>query len=237
MSRRFSRRTIHLTTTVEIPVHQQHPSGELQTTAARTLMGRFPCNTGDGSENETDSQLMKRVGQGELSALGELYERHYQHVTAILFRCTGSRLDAEDLAQELFLRLLLSGSRYDSKRPFAPWMHAIARNLCRDWHRRRSRGQEPLTDRLEGSRDVHDLGWYRTVVTEIHLVASRLPPAYREALRMAVHEGLSCEEMAVRSTCSPATIRWRVHRAKSILRTALAHLFGAEEEARGAPMK
>jgi RNA polymerase sigma-70 factor (ECF subfamily) len=76
----------------------------------------------------TDSQLMEAVRGGELGQLGLLFERHHRRLYGFCRRLTGSPTAAEDLVQEIFMRLLRYRESYRPGAEFAPWMYTLARN-------------------------------------------------------------------------------------------------------------
>ena len=100
---------------------------------------------------DSDEYLMRRVQQRDESAFSMLVQRHTQSIHAFIYRLCGNRGDAEDIAQETFLRLWQRSSQWtpDTVR-FTTWIHQIARNLCIDQFRReqsqkRTTGHEVIT--------------------------------------------------------------------------------------------
>src|ERR1035438_8099819 len=93
--------------------------------------------------NPTDEALMAQVREGDLRKLAILFERHHRRVYNFFVHMNGDRDLSEDLAQEVFFRMLRYRSSYDEKRPFGAWMYQIARNLNTESAQRR-RGELQL---------------------------------------------------------------------------------------------
>ena len=77
-----------------------------------------------------DADLARRARRGEAAAYGELVRRHQQAVFNVCYRLLGHRQEAEDAAQEAFLRAYARLETFDLSRPFGPWMRRVAANLC-----------------------------------------------------------------------------------------------------------
>src|SRR5580765_1121051 len=90
-------------------------------------------------ERDPDAALMLRVKQGDHAALGELVERYKKPVMNLVFRLLRDATEAEDLAQNVFVQVYKSAHRYKTTARFSTWLFTIARNLCLNEIRRRSR--------------------------------------------------------------------------------------------------
>ena len=91
-----------------------------------------------------DDDLVRRCRQGRPDAMRELVERFQSDVYALCARLVSHRHDAEDVTQEVFLRVFRSLRRWDPARPLKPWIMTIAVNRCRTWLGRRRRIPEPV---------------------------------------------------------------------------------------------
>jgi RNA polymerase sigma-70 factor (ECF subfamily) len=80
-----------------------------------------------------ERELVIRAQKGDVNAFGELVRRHQSAVYNVAYRMTGNRRDAEDAAQETFLKAFRAFDRFDPERPLAPWLKRIAANLCLNW--------------------------------------------------------------------------------------------------------
>src|SRR5688572_7411600 len=91
------------------------------------------------AHDPSDSVLMERVRAGELDQLSELFERHHRRLYQFFLRLTRDRSAAEDLVQEVFVRLIKYRHTWRDEAEFVPWMFALARNAAVDQFRARSR--------------------------------------------------------------------------------------------------
>src|ERR1017187_10875286 len=90
-------------------------------------------------ELDPDAALMFRVKRGDRAAFAELVEKYKQPVMNLVYRTLRDETEAEDLAQNVFLQVYKSAKRYESRAKFSTWLFTIARNLCLNEIRRRSR--------------------------------------------------------------------------------------------------
>ena len=88
---------------------------------------------------DPDAALMLRVKQGDMAAFEELVEKHKQPVMNLIYRTLQDATEAEDLAQNAFVQVFKSAHRYRASAKFSTWLYTIARNLCLNELRRRSR--------------------------------------------------------------------------------------------------
>lgn len=102
--------------------------------------------------HDEDSRLISRVRQGDLLALGVLYERHKTQVYRVALAITRDPNAAEDILQEGFLRLHSSVDRFDETRPLAPWLYRVTVNLSYNWVTRRGRWLVPMEGAMERLR-------------------------------------------------------------------------------------
>jgi RNA polymerase sigma-70 factor (ECF subfamily) len=158
----------------------------------------------------------------------EVVERHSARVFRLAYRLTGNRADAEDLTQEVFVRVFRS---LDTFRPgtFEGWLHRITTNLFLDQARRRSRirfdslGDEPDA-RLVGRIPSPDLQVLDGLFdSDVEAALGAMAPDFRVAVVLCDVEGLSYEEIADVLGLKLGTVRSRIHRGRSQLRKALAH--------------
>jgi RNA polymerase sigma factor (sigma-70 family) len=152
---------------------------------------------------------------------------HSARVYRLAYRLTGNAQDAEDLTQDVFVRVFRSLSSY-TPGTFEGWLHRITTNLFLDLVRRRARIRfDPLPDDAERlpSRDRGPA----TVYDETHFdhdvqaALDALPPDFRAAVVLCDLEGLSYEEIAATLDVKIGTVRSRIHRGRGQLRAALAH--------------
>ena len=158
----------------------------------------------------------------------EIVERHSERVFRLAYRLTGNRPDAEDLTQEVFVRVFRSLSTY-TPGTLEGWLHRITTNLFLDQARRKQRIRfDALSDDREGrlpSPHPTPAEAYveRTFDDDIEAALATLPPDFRAAVVLCDVEGLSYEEIAEIMDAKLGTIRSRIHRGRAMLRDALAH--------------
>jgi RNA polymerase sigma-70 factor (ECF subfamily) len=167
----------------------------------------------------------------------EVVRLHSARVYRLAYRLTGNPHDAEDLTQEVFVRVFRSLSSY-TPGTFEGWLHRITTNLFLDMVRRKARIRfDALPDdaeRLPG-KELSGMGCPAQVYDDTHFdddvqaALDALPPDFRAAVVLCDLEGLSYEEIAATLGIKIGTVRSRIHRGRSQLRTALAHR--APEEA------
>ena len=158
----------------------------------------------------------------------EVVTRHSDRVYRLAYRLTGDRHDAEDLTQEVFVRVFRSLDRY-TPGTFEGWLHRITTNLFLDQARRRQRIRfdalsEERASLLRSSLPSPDAAYSdRMFDDDVELALATLPPDFRAAVVLCDVEGLSYEEIADILDAKLGTVRSRIHRGRAMLRRALAH--------------
>jgi RNA polymerase sigma-70 factor (ECF subfamily) len=165
-----------------------------------------------------------QLSQWELPSWEEIVRAH----SARVYRLTGNQHDAEDLTQEVFVRVFRSLSSY-TPGTFEGWLHRITTNLFLDSARRRQRIRfeglgDDVAQRLAGTELTPAQAWdERHLDGDIQEALRALPPDYRAAVVLCDIEGFSYEEIAVTMGVKLGTVRSRIHRGRAQLRAALAH--------------
>jgi RNA polymerase sigma factor (sigma-70 family) len=157
-----------------------------------------------------------------------IVREHSARVFRLAYRLTGNRHEAEDLTQEVFVRVFRS---LDSFQPgtFEGWLHRITTNLFLDQARRRRRIRfeslpEYADDRFAGAALPPDLSFADQIFDDdIELALRELKPEFRVAVVLCDVEGLSYEEISEVLGVKIGTVRSRIHRGRSLLRVALQH--------------
>ncbi len=158
----------------------------------------------------------------------EIVERHSDRVYRLAYRLTGNLHDAEDLTQEVFVRVFRSLDTY-TPGTFEGWLHRITTNLFLDQARRRQRIRfDALSDerasRLASRAPGPDTVYADTTFDDdIESALAALPPEFRAAVVLCDVEGLSYDEIADILGAKLGTVRSRIHRGRAQLRAALAH--------------
>ena len=153
---------------------------------------------------------------------------------SLCYRMLGHQQDAEDVAQETFVRVLRSLSSWDAQRDFEPWLLAIAGNRCRTVlaNRRRRPAAQPLIEaqQLDGQPDD---GAARQLAEEVQLALAQLRVEYRQAFLLFHDHQLNYQEIAVAMGRPLGTVKTWVHRARREMMDFLRHR-GVVEEPRHA---
>ncbi len=158
----------------------------------------------------------------------EIVEQHSARVFRLAYRLTGNRHDAEDLTQEVFVRVFRSLSTY-TPGTFEGWLHRITVNMFLDTARRKQRQRtdslaDDAADRLPGDDPGPErLYEFRNLTDDVQAALSALPPEFRAAVVLCDIEGLSYEEVGEALGIKLGTVRSRIHRARARLRRSLAH--------------
>ncbi|GAA3980205.1 RNA polymerase sigma factor SigE [Thermobifida alba] len=175
-------------------------------------------------------------GHWEPPSWEEVVRTHSARVYRLAYRLTGNQHDAEDLTQEVFIRVFRSLANY-TPGTFEGWLHRITTNLFLDMARRRARIRfeglaESADDRLEG-REPSPAQAYddRHFDADVQAALDALPPEFRAAVVLCDIEGLSYEEIAATLGVKLGTVRSRIHRGRAQLRAALEHRRLAAERA------
>jgi len=158
----------------------------------------------------------------------QIVEEHSDRVFRLAYRLTGNRPDAEDLTQEVFVRVFRS---LDSYVPgtFEGWLHRITTNLFLDQARRKQKIRfdalsDERADRLTSEAPTPDAAYAdQRFDDDIERALATLPPDFRAAVVLCDVEGLTYEEIAGILDAKIGTVRSRIHRGRAMLRKALAH--------------
>ena len=166
---------------------------------------------------------MLAVRDGELDALGELFERHHGPLFGFLIKFTGDRLAAEDIAQTVFQRMLKYRHTYRDDGSFTAWMYHLARRCAAD-HFRRSNAAPHATDPADLNEHADDRPHAATAATTrddhalLHAALARLDRDDREVLLLSRFQELSFAEISGILECSVGAAKVRAHRALRELR-------------------
>ncbi len=174
-----------------------------------------------------DRELMVRVQAGDEAALGRLMERWERPVKAVIARLVGNAAEAEELAQEAFVRLWQQRGRFRAGAEFRPWMLSLALNLARNrlrwWRRRPLVALEDWTP-LPPAAGADGVGALeaRERAEAVRAAVAALPLEQREALVLFEYEGLAQAEIAAAAGTTPKAVERRLERARAALRVSLA---------------
>lgn len=176
-------------------------------------------------ENERDVTLMRLIGDGDEEAMRELVERHQNRVYGTIARMLGSEREAEDLAQQVFVRVWKSAGRYQPSAKFTTWLYTIVRNLVFSETRRRGRADlnnpvdEEMRDDQQKTPSAEILD--KEKMAAIQSAIDALPEQQRMAIILRRYEEMPYEEMAVVLKQTVPGVKSLLFRARTALRESL----------------
>jgi RNA polymerase sigma factor (sigma-70 family) len=160
-----------------------------------------------------DAVLVRRCLQGQDAAVRALIERFQADVFGLCIRLLNHRQDAEDVSQEVFVRVFRSLRRWDSTRPLKPWIMGIAVNRCRTCLAQRARRPGPV-DYLHDAPGRDDADDSMELVAEIRSALADLRPDYRAVFVLFHAHGQSYEDIAAAVDRPVGTVKTWLHRAR-----------------------
>jgi RNA polymerase sigma-70 factor (ECF subfamily) len=169
-------------------------------------------------EAASDSELISLAVAGDRGAFEQLLRRHYDRIHALAWQLTGTRADADDIAQDVCCTLVEKIATFRGEAKFTTWLCGIVYNACRDFRRRR-RSWLGFTERFavvaglakaDDGRDLYDAIWLKNAI-------ARLKPAYRDTVVLVAGQQLTHGEAAAVLGVAEATVAWRMHEARRML--------------------
>jgi RNA polymerase sigma-70 factor, ECF subfamily len=180
------------------------------------------CRMGD---TDAEQRWVLQSRNGDPAAFESLIRAHQRMIHALTYRMTGSLADAEDLAQETFIRAHQQLDSYQGAAKFSSWLYRIAINACLNWRQREvRRGQvhaswaesnDALTTGSAPPASDDDLN------REVQAALMKLPAKQRAAIVLTVYDGHNHAEAAKILGCSETTVSWRIFAARRKLKRLL----------------
>ena len=185
---------------------------------------------------DPDAALMLRVKRGDRAAFEELVARYQQPVLNFILRTLPDSAEAEDLAQGVFVQVWKSAARYEPAAKFSTWLFTIARNLCLNELRRRSRhpadsldaparsdSDEPRGHGIEDKREAAapDTLLRGELEAKVSEAVAALPENQRTALLLWQREEMAYEDIAEVLDCSLSAVKSLIHRSRETLKSRL----------------
>lgn len=170
----------------------------------------------------------EHAGNDQVPSWAQIVDQHSARVFRLAFRLTGNRQDAEDLTQEVFVRVFRSLHTY-TPGTFEGWIHRITTNLFLDQARRKQRirfdalGDDAAARLAATDPSPEASNIDRMFDADIETALATLPAEFRAAVVLCDVEGLSYEEISEILGAKMGTVRSRIHRGRAMLRKALAH--------------
>jgi RNA polymerase sigma-70 factor (ECF subfamily) len=184
---------------------------------------------------DPDAELMLRVRRGDDAAFEVLVQKYKQPILNLVFRTLPDPAEAEDLAQSVFVQAYKSAHRYRATAKFSTWLFTIARNLCLNEIRRRTRhptesiesphpepaDEPPRQFRDERSSHPGDACLHAELQRNIEVALRELPENQRLAILLCREEELSYEDISAVLGCSLSATKSLIHRGRETLRLKL----------------
>lgn len=174
-----------------------------------------------------ERELIRRSRLGQAEAFTALVSLHQRMVHSLTYRMTGSMAEAEDLAQEAFIRAWQHMDSFNGDSKFSTWLCRIAMNGCLNWRQRESqRGkihERWASDTWNASSDEGGRRAGAELSRRVQEALNRLPVKQRAAIVLTVYEEMNHAEAARALGCTEATISWRVFSARTKLKRWLKH--------------
>ncbi len=195
----------------------------------------------------TDEDLILLVQEGQNKAFDVLVGRYKNRLYAYLFRLLGNQSEAEEFAQETFVRAYIHADKYRTVAKFSTWLYTIATNLVRNRIRNAKRrpkivslwseeqGSETgrwvdVKDESPGPEEAMDRKKLKELIQE---AIEKIPPKYRPSFVLREINGLSYEEIAAATGLKLGTVRSRINRGRTHFKKAVAPLLGNDNRFKG----
>ena len=184
---------------------------------------------------DPDAALMLRVKRGDMDAFEELVNKYKQPIINLAFRMLRDLSEAEDLAQNVFIKVHQAAARYEVSAKFTTWLFTIARNLCLNEIRRRSRHPAESLDSSQSENEEQparqfedfktfsppDVFLHGELEEKIQQALSELPETQRMAIVLCRDQELSYDEIAAVLKCSLSATKSLIHRGRETLKEKL----------------
>lgn len=180
-------------------------------------------------ENMSDIELVERTHRGDREAFACLVNRHYMLVYRVAYKWCGMKENAEDITQEVFVKLarVIHGFKGNSK--FVSWLYRIAVNTTKDFLRSNSRKmaneaayvEEKLSNALHSSVTINENADNQVSSKIVYSALDSLSSKLKEAVILVLSEGLSHKEAGEVLGCAETTVSWRVFQARRKLKKLL----------------
>lgn len=169
-----------------------------------------------------DMSLALLAARGDREAFGQLVERHYDYIFRIACKWSGKKSDAEDIAQDVCIKLATAIRSFDGRAAFTSWLYKVTLNAVRDMQRARSRRGKHIDRYAEVAPD-EELPDQEdsTAMKEIWAAVRQLPEQQRDAVLLVYAEDMSHAQAGEIMGCKETTVSWHIHEAKKTLRGLL----------------
>ncbi|MGC8717030.1 MAG: sigma-70 family RNA polymerase sigma factor [bacterium] len=193
---------------------------------------------------ETDELLVEKIKKGNDDAFRDLIRRYQRYVLNLVYRTIGDTNDAEDIAQEVFIKVYKSIRGFKGESKFSTWISKITVNVCMDKLREKSKNKEEDIEEEAWNTFAQPVNFSPEVMAERHELQETikkaiesLPEELRAAFVLRELENLSYEEIGEMLNIPIGTVESRIYRARMKLRSYLKDLWSVEEVERENEMR
>lgn len=174
-------------------------------------------------EHLTDIELVDKANSGDTKALEALFQKHYMAVYRLAYKWCGIKEDAEDIAQDVFIKLVRKLHTFGRKSSFKTWLYRITVNTAKDFGRKRARRDfhEASFNDNHHPDDMDPKATDAMAAAQLAKEISRLPTKQRTSILLVYAEGLSHRDAAKVLGCREKTVSWRIFQARKRLRITL----------------
>jgi len=202
------------------------PSGSGKKIIQRIPLRRLSDRVKESRMADADADLVLQSQNGDPAAFEALIRNHQHMVHSLTYRMTGSLADAEDLAQETFIRAYEQIGTFRGTSKFSTWLYRIAVNACLNWRQCEARRFHLQADCAGEISVNHAIGANSPADNQLNQQVQsallKLPAKQRAAIVLTIYDGLNHAEAAKILRCSETTVSWRVFAAKRKLKRWLA---------------
>ena len=168
----------------------------------------------------TDEQLMEAVKSGDLQQASLLFDRYHRRIFNFLVRMMADRMAAEDVTQNVFLRMLKYRNSYNPELKFQTWIYQVARNAFADYYQqqKQSKAVSVTIEKMENEPDIENALQQEETEKRLIRALAQVPDGYQELIVLTRFQHLKYEEVARLMDMTVANVKVKVHRAIGQLR-------------------
>ena len=171
----------------------------------------------------TDDELVHQAKSGNLNAMEHLFEKHYLFVYRLAYKWCGIKENAEDITQEVFLKLVRKLDSFSHKSSFKTWLYRITINAAKDYGRKNARkSSHEFTYDDNQPQDNFKTQEDELSARQMYKMIHQLPKKQKESILLVFAEGLSHRAAAEILQCRETTVSWRIFQARKKLKILLA---------------
>ena len=184
-------------------------------------------------QNPTDRELVEKALEHDAASFEQLFMRYKKELLQLYMQRTGNNpSDANDILQETFIKVFLNLHKYNPEYPFNQWLHAIARNTFIDYTRKRKdyvfsldsqNWPGPGLNPPANTANPEEKMMQRQTGKELDRILDRMPPRYKQMIKMRFVQEHSYEEIAEKLDIPLGTVKTQIHRAREKFLKLISH--------------